>query len=116
MATDLISLCFKFSGSNFPVSILIYPQNEHAVPTQQPSHPAAPGPAAHSLSPPALGPTEPTAPRDTMEYRTALELELWKEEQEDLFDDQVNTGLKVTGQKTYEEKDRLQKCYFSVLL
>lgn len=32
----------------------------------------------------------PTAPRDTLEYRTALELELWKEEQEDLFDDQVH--------------------------
>uniref|UniRef100_A0AAQ4R1M1 C2 domain-containing protein n=1 Tax=Gasterosteus aculeatus aculeatus TaxID=481459 RepID=A0AAQ4R1M1_GASAC len=29
------------------------------------------------------------APRDTLEYRTALELELWKEEQEDLFDDQL---------------------------
>uniref|UniRef100_A0A3B4Z5K4 Centrosomal protein 120 n=1 Tax=Stegastes partitus TaxID=144197 RepID=A0A3B4Z5K4_9TELE len=31
----------------------------------------------------------PAAPRDTLEYRTALELELWKEEQEDLFDDQL---------------------------
>uniref|UniRef100_A0A4W6CW68 Centrosomal protein 120 n=1 Tax=Lates calcarifer TaxID=8187 RepID=A0A4W6CW68_LATCA len=36
-----------------------------------------------------LGPTAPTAPRDTLEYRKALELELWKEEQEDLFDDQL---------------------------
>uniref|UniRef100_A0A8P4GHC5 Centrosomal protein 120 n=1 Tax=Dicentrarchus labrax TaxID=13489 RepID=A0A8P4GHC5_DICLA len=54
-------------------------QNEPAVPTKPSSHPAAPRPAA---------PT-PTAPRDTLEYRTALELELWKEEQEDLFDDQL---------------------------
>uniref|UniRef100_A0A3Q3EQM5 Centrosomal protein 120 n=1 Tax=Labrus bergylta TaxID=56723 RepID=A0A3Q3EQM5_9LABR len=37
-----------------------------------------------------LAPLDPTvAPRDTLEYRTALELELWKEEQEDLFDDQL---------------------------
>lgn len=76
--------------------MLIYHQNEPAVPTQPPSHPTAPRPAAPSLNPAPLAPTAPTAPRDTLEYRTALELELWKEEQEDLFDDQVNTGLKVT--------------------
>ncbi|KAA8592409.1 hypothetical protein FQN60_017864 [Etheostoma spectabile] len=57
-------------------------QNEAAVPPQPSSHPAAP-----SVVP--LGPPAPTAPRDTQEYRTALELELWKEEQEDLFDDQL---------------------------
>lgn len=34
-------------------------------------------------------PTAPVLPRDTLEYRTALELEQWKEEQEDLFDDEV---------------------------
>ncbi|XP_074495645.1 centrosomal protein of 120 kDa [Sebastes fasciatus] len=60
-------------------------QNEPAVPTQpSSSHPAAP---SLNVAPP--GPTAPTAPRDTLEYRTALELELWKEEQEDLFDDQL---------------------------
>ncbi|XP_051277824.1 centrosomal protein of 120 kDa [Dicentrarchus labrax] len=64
-------------------------QNEPAVPTKPSSHPAAPRPAAPSLNPAPLGPTAPTAPRDTLEYRTALELELWKEEQEDLFDDQL---------------------------
>uniref|UniRef100_A0A096MDN1 Centrosomal protein 120 n=1 Tax=Poecilia formosa TaxID=48698 RepID=A0A096MDN1_POEFO len=31
----------------------------------------------------------PRATRDTLEYRAALELEMWKEEQEDLFDDQL---------------------------
>uniref|UniRef100_A0A671URD9 Centrosomal protein 120 n=1 Tax=Sparus aurata TaxID=8175 RepID=A0A671URD9_SPAAU len=46
-------------------------------------------PAAPSLNPTPLGPTAPTAPRETLEYRTALELEMWKEEQEDLFDDQL---------------------------
>ncbi|XP_037633784.1 centrosomal protein of 120 kDa [Sebastes umbrosus] len=60
-------------------------QNEPAVHTQpSSSHPAAP---SLNVAPP--GPTAPTAPRDTLEYRTALELELWKEEQEDLFDDQL---------------------------
>lgn len=62
---------------------------------QTSSHPAIPRPDAHGGNPAPLAPTVPTAPRDTLEYRTALELELWKEEQEDLFDDQVNTGLKV---------------------
>ncbi|KAF3851534.1 hypothetical protein F7725_013306 [Dissostichus mawsoni] len=55
--------------------------DQPAVPKQPPSHPAAPN---HTVPP--LG---PLAPRDTLEYRTALELELWKEEQEDLFDDQL---------------------------
>ncbi|XP_037339530.2 centrosomal protein of 120 kDa isoform X2 [Pungitius pungitius] len=50
-------------------------QSEPAAPAQPAPHPAAPGPSV--------------APRDTLEYRTALELELWKEEQEDLFDDQL---------------------------
>lgn len=71
---------------------LVHHQNEPLHPTQPPSHPVAPRPAATSLP---SDPLAPTAPRDTMEYRTALELELWKEEQEDLFDDQVNTGLKL---------------------
>ncbi|XP_057709140.1 centrosomal protein of 120 kDa isoform X2 [Corythoichthys intestinalis] len=31
----------------------------------------------------------PAPPRETLEYRTALELELWKETQEDLFTDQL---------------------------
>ncbi|KAM7018354.1 centrosomal protein of 120 kDa [Tautogolabrus adspersus] len=61
-------------------------QYEPAVPTRPPSHPAAPRPAAPTQNP---APLDPTAPRDTLEYRTALELELWKEEQEDLFDDQL---------------------------
>ncbi|XP_070760372.1 centrosomal protein of 120 kDa [Enoplosus armatus] len=64
-------------------------QNEPAVPTQPSSHPAAPRPAAPGPNPVPQGPPAPTAPRDTLEYRTALELELWKEEQEDLFDDQL---------------------------
>ncbi|XP_060927437.1 centrosomal protein of 120 kDa [Limanda limanda] len=56
-------------------------QVELESPTRPPPHPAAP-----SLPP---APVAPPAPRDTLEYRTALELELWKEEQEDLFDDQL---------------------------
>lgn len=53
--------------------------------TAPPSVPPALRPAAPNAS------QGPAAPRDTLEYRTALELELWKEEQEDLFDDQVGT-------------------------
>lgn len=30
-----------------------------------------------------------TKPRETLEYRAALELEMWKEMQEDLFENQV---------------------------
>uniref|UniRef100_A0A7N8Y2D7 Centrosomal protein 120 n=1 Tax=Mastacembelus armatus TaxID=205130 RepID=A0A7N8Y2D7_9TELE len=62
------------------------PVNEPVEPMQPSSQPADPRPAAPSVPPASLG---PTAPRDTLEYRTALELELWKEEQEDLFDDQL---------------------------
>ena len=32
-----------------------------------------------------------TDPRDTAEYKAALELELWKEQQEEMFQAQVNT-------------------------
>ncbi|XP_059193835.1 centrosomal protein of 120 kDa [Centropristis striata] len=65
-------------------------QTEPVVPPQPSPHPSAPGPAAPGLAPvPPPGPAAPTAPRETLEYRTALELELWKEQQEDLFDDQL---------------------------
>ncbi|XP_041644369.1 centrosomal protein of 120 kDa [Cheilinus undulatus] len=59
-------------------------QTEPVVPTQLP-----PDPAAHRPAAPTLDPMPTAAPRDTLEYRKALELELWKEEQEDLFDDQL---------------------------
>lgn len=36
-------------------------------------------------------PAPVTDPRDTAEYKAALELELWKEQQEELFQAQVNT-------------------------
>ncbi|XP_067429258.1 centrosomal protein of 120 kDa [Thunnus thynnus] len=72
-------------------------QNEAAAPRPAPPSPppAPPGPAAP--------PTAPTAPRDTLEYRTALELELWKEEQEDLFDDQLRKKELVHMQALAEE-------------
>ncbi|XP_026199758.1 centrosomal protein of 120 kDa isoform X2 [Anabas testudineus] len=61
-------------------------QSEPLHPTQPPSNPVAHRSAAPSFP---SDPPAPTAPRDTLEYRAALELELWKEEQEDLFDDQL---------------------------
>ncbi|XP_034027224.1 centrosomal protein of 120 kDa [Thalassophryne amazonica] len=58
-----------------------FSQNKHPAKTQLPSQPAAP--SVPSV-PPGAAP-----PRDTLEYRTAVELQLWKEQQEDLFDDQL---------------------------
>ncbi|XP_071396643.1 centrosomal protein of 120 kDa-like, partial [Centroberyx affinis] len=63
-------------------------QNERPAPKQKSSHPPVPGPATAPAPPPAA-PPGPAPPRETLEYRTALELELWKEEQEDLFDSQL---------------------------
>uniref|UniRef100_A0A673ZK57 Centrosomal protein of 120 kDa n=1 Tax=Salmo trutta TaxID=8032 RepID=A0A673ZK57_SALTR len=40
-------------------------------------------------APPSSAGGVPTEPRETLEYRAALELEMWKEVQEDLFDDQL---------------------------
>ncbi|XP_061672203.1 centrosomal protein of 120 kDa isoform X2 [Syngnathoides biaculeatus] len=63
-------------------------ENEPAPPLEDTASP--PTHHAPSSGPPAPPlPTGPPYPRDTMEYRTALELELWKETQEDLFNDQL---------------------------
>lgn len=60
-------------------------QSDRPAVPQSSSHPAAPTP---SILP--LGPAAPSvAPRETPEYRAALELEMWKEEQEEMFDDQL---------------------------
>uniref|UniRef100_H3CFR0 Centrosomal protein 120 n=1 Tax=Tetraodon nigroviridis TaxID=99883 RepID=H3CFR0_TETNG len=59
-------------------------QNEPTGATQLPSNPAAHRPLASTVAPKA-----PILQRDTPEYRTALELERWKEEQEDLFEKQL---------------------------
>lgn len=42
-------------------------------------------------------------PRETLEYRAALELELWKEMQEDIFENQVFTLL-LSKQHNHLEK------------
>ncbi|KAM6964859.1 centrosomal protein of 120 kDa [Aplochiton taeniatus] len=47
------------------------------------------GPKASRPPPAAAAAPGPPEPRQTLEYRTALELEMWKEMQEDLFDDQL---------------------------
>ena len=36
-------------------------------------------------------PQRPVEPRETREYKAAMELELWKEQQESLFEKQVST-------------------------
>ncbi|XP_047237996.1 centrosomal protein of 120 kDa isoform X1 [Girardinichthys multiradiatus] len=65
-------------------------QNERPAVPLSSSHPTTQKPSLQPTVP--QGPAALTAPittRDTLEYRTALELEMWKEEQEDLFDDQL---------------------------
>ncbi|XP_072288993.1 centrosomal protein of 120 kDa [Eucyclogobius newberryi] len=54
-----------------------------APPTGAPAATAPPTGAPAATAPPTAPPTG--APRQTQEYRAALELELWKEEQQDLF-------------------------------
>lgn len=60
------------------------------------------------VQPPCGPPSVPAAPltalhRDTTEYRAALELELWKEEQEDLFDHQLRQKEQSHMQALAEE-------------
>ena len=42
---------------------------------------------------PGAPPVEATEPRQTVEYQAAMELEMWKEQQEQLFENQVNIVL-----------------------
>lgn len=82
--TFLLYVCcdlFECYSVYFPFYVLRH-QNEPT--TQLPSNPAAHRPPASTVAPIA-----PISQRDTLEYRTALELERWKEEQEDLFDNEV---------------------------
>ena len=39
------------------------------------------------------GPQQPTGPRETLEYKAAMELELWKEQQEQAFEAQVKIKI-----------------------
>ncbi|KAM9858660.1 centrosomal protein of 120 kDa [Aulostomus maculatus] len=84
--------------------ILPDPSEEQAAPLQLPSNPAAATPA-----PPCVGPSAPRAPRDTLEYRTALELEMWKREQEELFDDHLKKKEQSHMQALAEEWKRRER-------
>ena len=48
-----------------------------------------------SVGPSAAPSADSAPPRETDEYKAALELEMWKEEQEHVFENQVtgNTGI-----------------------
>ncbi|XP_037114858.1 centrosomal protein of 120 kDa isoform X2 [Syngnathus acus] len=74
-----------------------------------PNEPAPPLPemAAEPAVPPAPG--GPPPPRDSAEYRTALELELWKETQEDLFNDQLRKKELTHMQALAEEWMRRER-------
>ncbi|KAJ8285254.1 hypothetical protein GJAV_G00024690 [Gymnothorax javanicus] len=54
-----------------------------------PDRPKAEPPPRKQRTAPAAPQPPPPEPRETLEYRAALELEMWKEEQEDLFDSQL---------------------------
>ncbi len=74
------------------------------------------GPAP-ALAPPPQGPgeAEPVArPRETLEYKAALELEMWKETQEDLFDDQVRLTAHVSWKTEFRVS--LSWCYEETLM
>ncbi|XP_033827951.1 centrosomal protein of 120 kDa isoform X2 [Periophthalmus magnuspinnatus] len=77
-----------------------------------PPHPTAPPsvPAAPPVLPPPVPPSGPppslVPPRQTLEYRAALELEMWKEEQEDLFDHQLKQKEQSHMQALAEEWKR----------
>uniref|UniRef100_A0A7N4NH57 Centrosomal protein of 120 kDa n=1 Tax=Sarcophilus harrisii TaxID=9305 RepID=A0A7N4NH57_SARHA len=63
-----------------------------------------------SLSPQALCGTEPQAePRETLEYKAALELEMWKEMQEDLFENQLKKRELAHMQALAEEWKKRDK-------
>ena len=53
--------------------------------------------------PPPTGPAQtgpadgPTDYRETMEYKAALELEMWKEQEERKFEEQVGSGEGLWG-------------------
>uniref|UniRef100_A0A1A7X9R5 Centrosomal protein 120kDa n=1 Tax=Iconisemion striatum TaxID=60296 RepID=A0A1A7X9R5_9TELE len=86
-------------------------QNEPIAATPPSPHPAAQRPAA-----PPTGPPAPVGTRETLEYRAALELEMWKEEQEDLFDDQLRRkelrhmqALAEEWKRRYTEREALVK-------
>ncbi|XP_035665756.1 centrosomal protein of 120 kDa-like [Branchiostoma floridae] len=67
------------------------------------SQPPAPVPAP----PPAPVPTPPPAdPRETVEYQMAMELEMWKEQQENMFESQLKQKELQTMQALAEEWKR----------
>ena len=45
---------------------------------------------------PGAPPVGPSEPRQTVEYQAAMELEMWKEQQEQLFENQVSMIPSVT--------------------
>ncbi|KAJ8401639.1 hypothetical protein AAFF_G00379560 [Aldrovandia affinis] len=64
--------------------IVISESLQNVAPEQQRTEPP---PRKHQSVP--APPSNPPEPRETLEYKAALELEMWKEEQEDLFDNQL---------------------------
>ncbi|NXM24324.1 CE120 protein, partial [Oxyruncus cristatus] len=52
---------------------------------------------------PHCAPEDPPEPRETLEYKAALELEMWKEMQEDLFENQLKKKEMVHMQVLAEE-------------
>uniref|UniRef100_A0A3B3ZG62 C2 domain-containing protein n=1 Tax=Periophthalmus magnuspinnatus TaxID=409849 RepID=A0A3B3ZG62_9GOBI len=75
---------------------------EVTVTESTPTDPAPP----HPTAPPSVPAPSLVPPRQTLEYRAALELEMWKEEQEDLFDHQLKQKEQSHMQALAEEWKR----------
>lgn len=69
---------------------------------------AAPQPQPHNV------PEVQPEPRETLEYKAALELEMWKEVQEDLFENQVSFFYSVTDKAGPLEKQGKGNCQDSM--
>ncbi|KAJ8262749.1 hypothetical protein COCON_G00152060 [Conger conger] len=68
---------------------IVVSESTQDAPPAQPKAEPPPGRPRSALAVTEAPLEPPQEPRQTLEYRAALELEMWKEEQEDLFDSQL---------------------------
>ncbi|XP_054629515.1 centrosomal protein of 120 kDa isoform X4 [Dunckerocampus dactyliophorus] len=83
--------------------------NVQHIPVSQSTKSEPAVPLQTSTPPVAAPPLLPPGPRDTLEYHKALELELWKEKQEDDFNDQLRRKERIHMQALAEEWMRRER-------
>ncbi|KAJ0068132.1 hypothetical protein NL108_016283, partial [Boleophthalmus pectinirostris] len=92
-----VDRCDAFDQGNDPAPVQPPAPDSTAPPT------ATSVPALPPLLPPLPAPPPLVPPRQTLEYRAALELEMWKEQQEELFDHQLQQKEQSHMQALAEE-------------